>query len=184
MACPALIVQPTPPAVVDGCGKALTPTGPVITNAPNPITCEGTRTFVWTYTDCAGLVRTWSHVTTVERLPFTVPANGSATVACPANATQPTPPTVTSNCGETLTPTGPVITNAPNPLTCEGTRTYAFTYTDCEGNTATWSFTYTIERQPFTMPANGSATVDCPDETDVVPRRPSSPATAGRFWPR
>jgi Secretion system C-terminal sorting domain len=179
VACPALIVQPTPPTVVDGCGKTLVPTGPVITNAPSPITCEGTRTFVWTYTDCAGLVRTWTHVTTVEREPFTVPANGAATVACPANATQPTPPTVTSNCGEVLTPIGPAITNLPNPLTCEGTRVYAWTYTDCEGNTATWSFTYTIERLPFTVPANGSATVACPDQTDAQPTPPTVTSNCG-----
>ena len=179
VACPALIVQPTPPVVVDGCGKTLTPTGPVITNAPNPITCEGTRTFVWTYTDCAGHVLTWSHVTTVERQPFTVPANGAATVACPANATQPVPPTVTSNCGEVLTPTGPVITNNPNPLTCEGTRTYTWTYTDCEGNTATWSFVYTVERQPFGVPGNVNATVACPDDTDVVPTPPVVTSNCG-----
>ncbi len=172
VACPALIVQPVPPVVLDGCGKTLTPTGPVIVNSPNPITCEGTRTFTWTYTDCAGTTRTWSHVTTVERLPFTVPANGAATVSCPALATQPATPVVLSNCGETLTPSAPVITNSPNPLTCEGTRTYVFTYTDCEGNTANWSFVYTIERQPFTVPANGSATVACPDQTDVVPTPP------------
>jgi hypothetical protein len=179
VACPANANQPTPPTVVDGCGNTLTPAGPTITNVPNPLTCEGTRTYAWTYTDCAGLVRTWSFVYTIERLPFTVPANGSATVACPANATQPTPPTVTSNCGEVLTPTGPVITNVPNPLTCEGTRTYAWTYTDCEGNTATWSFTYTIERQPFTVPANGSATVACPDQTDVQPTPPVVTSNCG-----
>jgi hypothetical protein len=179
VACPANATQPTPPTVVDGCGNTLTPAGPTITNVPNPLTCEGTRTYAWTYTDCAGLVRTWSFVYTIERLPFTVPANGSATVACPANATQPTPPTVTSNCGEVLTPVGPVVTNVPNPLTCEGTRTYAWTYTDCEGNTATWSFTYTIERQPFTVPANGSATVACPDQTDVQPTPPTVTSNCG-----
>ncbi len=180
VACPALAVQPTPPAVTDGCGKVLTPAGPTVTNTPNPITCEGTRTYAWTYTDCAGLVRTWSFTYTIEREPFTVPANGSSTVACPANATQPTPPTVTSNCGEVLTPAGPVITNVPNPLTCEGTRTYAWTYTDCEGNTATWSFVYTIERQPFTIATpNGSATVACPDQTDAQPTPPVVTSNCG-----
>ncbi len=179
VACLANATQPTPPAVVDACGKALTPIGPTITNVPNPITCEGTRTYAWTYTDCSGLVRTWSFVYTIERQPFTVPANGAAQVACPANATQPTPPTVASNCGETLTPTGPVITNVPSTITCEGTRTYAWTYTDCEGNTAVWSFVYTIEREPFTAPANGGATVDCPNDTDVQPTPPVVTSNCG-----
>lgn len=162
VACPAQATQPTPPTVLSNCGETITPTGPVITNNPNPIACEGTRTYTWTYTDCEGNSHPWSFVYTIERLPFTVPANGASTVACPAQAVAPTLPVVTSNCGEILTPAAPVITNNPNPLSCEGTRTYAYTYTDCEGNTATWSYVYTIERNPFTVPANGSATVSCP----------------------
>jgi hypothetical protein len=159
VACPSQIVQPTPPAVLDGCGKTLTPTGPVIVNNPNPITCEGARTFTWTYTDCSGKSKTWSHVTTVERQPFSVPANGGATVACPDQTdTQPTPPVVTSNCGEVLTP---VVTNTAKPG-CEGNRNWNFTYTDCEGNTATWVFIYTVEYLDFTVPASETVTVECP----------------------
>ncbi len=160
VACPALIVQPMPPAVVDGCGKALTPTGPVIVNAPNPITCEGTRTFTWTYTDCAGLSRTWSHVTTVEREPFTIPVPfGNAIVDCPDDTDLvPTPPAVTSNCGEVLTP---VITSTPKNA-CEGDRVYYFTYTDCEGNMAVWQFNYHIEYLDFTVPASQVVSVECP----------------------
>jgi len=179
VACPALATQPVPPTVTSNCGEVLTPTGPVISNNPNPLTCEGTRVYTWTYTDCEGNTASWSFTYTIERNPFTVPANGAATVSCPALATQPTPPTVTSNCGEVLTPTGPVIVNNPNPLTCEGTRTYAWTYTDCEGNTATWSFIYTIERQPFGVPANGGATVSCSDQTDVQPVPPVVTSNCG-----
>ncbi len=159
VACPSQIVQPTPPVVLDGCGKTLSPTGPVIVNNPNPITCEGTRTFTWTYTDCSGKAKTWSHVTTVERQPFSVPANGGATVACPDQTdTQPTPPVVTSNCGEVLTP---VITSTAKPG-CEGNRNWNFTYTDCEGNTATWVFIYTVEYLDFTVPASETVAVECP----------------------
>ncbi len=179
--CPALAIAPTPPTVTSNCGETLTPTGPVITDVPNPFTCEGTRTYAYTFTDCEGNTGTWSFVFTIERNPFTFPINGSSTVACPANATQPTPPTVTSNCGEVLIPTGPVVTNAPNPLTCEGTRTYAYTYTDCEGNTVTWSYVYTIERQPFTVPANGGATVACPAQTDAQPTPPVVTSNCGEM---
>ncbi|MBK9013541.1 MAG: T9SS type A sorting domain-containing protein [Saprospiraceae bacterium] len=169
VACPANATQPTPPTVTSDCGEAITPTGPVIGATP---ACEGTKTYTWTYTDCEGNSHPWSFVYTVERLPFTVPANGAATVACPAQATQPTPPVVLSNCGEVITPTGPVVANNPNPLTCEGMRTFTWTYTDCEGNSAQWGFVYTVERQPFGIPANGGATVDCPDDTDVQPTPP------------
>jgi hypothetical protein len=165
--------------VTSACGEVLTPSAPVITNNPNPLACEGTRTYAYTYTDCEGNTAVWSFVYTIEREPFTVPANGSATVACPALAVAPTPPTVTSACGEVLTPSAPVITNNPNPLACEGARTYAYTYTDCEGNTAVWSFVYTIERLPFTVPANGAATVACPALANVQPTPPTVTSNCG-----
>jgi uncharacterized protein (DUF169 family) len=154
--CPALATAPTPPSVSDACGNALTPVL-VVTDMPYPLACEGTRTFAYTYTDCEGNTAVWSHVYTIERNDFTVPANGSATVACPSAITTPTPPTVTSNCGEPITPTGPMVSATP---ACEGTKTYTWTYTDCEGNSHDWSFVYSIERAPFTVPANGSATVN------------------------
>jgi hypothetical protein len=62
-----------------------------------------------------------------------VPANGAATVTCPASATQPTPPVITACDGSAITPTGPVVTNDPSSLTCEGTRTYTWTYS-CGSN--------------------------------------------------
>ncbi len=180
VACPAQAnVVPTPPSVMSDCGEPITPTGPVITNNPNPLTCEGTKTYTWTYTDCEGNTHPWSYTYTVERNPFTVPANGAATVSCPASASQPTPPQVLSNCGEILTPTGPVVTNNPNPLTCEGTRTYTWTYTDCEGNSAQWSFVYTVVRLDFAVPASGGSTVACPDQTDVTPIPPVVTSNCG-----
>lgn len=179
VACPALAVQPTPPVVLNQFGVPIIPTGPVIANAPNPLTCEGTRTYSWTYLDCSNVPKVWSYVYTVERNSFTVPANSASVVACPTLIVQPTPPTVMSNCGEPLTPTGPVIVNNPNPISCEGTRTYTWTYTDCEGNTNQWSHVVTVERQSFGVPANGSATVACPDQTDVQPAAPVVTSNCG-----
>jgi hypothetical protein len=46
------------------------------------------------------------------------------------------------NCGVTLMPTGPVDSGEP---VCEGTRTYTWTYTDCEGNSHQWVYTYTVD---------------------------------------
>jgi hypothetical protein len=168
VACPALATPPTPPTVVDGCSKTLTPTGPVIINSPNPITCEGTRTYSYTYTDCAGTVRTWSYVYTIERNDFTVPANGAATVSNLSEITTPTLPLVTSNCGETLTPTGPVIVNNPSPLVCSGTSTYTYTYTDCEGNSHPWSFTYTVLPTVLNVSITGLNTAYCKDASAVT----------------
>ena len=83
------------------------------------------------YTDCEGNTHDWVYTYTVEYNDFSVPANGSSTVACPNDTdVAPVPPTVMDNCGVTLTPTGPVVSAKPS---CEGTRTYTWTYTDCEG---------------------------------------------------
>jgi hypothetical protein len=49
---------------------------------------------------------------------------GGSTVACAALAVAPTLPTVTDNCGNTLTPTGPVVSSTPS---CEGDVTYTYT---------------------------------------------------------
>jgi hypothetical protein len=59
---------------------------------------------------------------------FVLPADGSSTVSCPADATAPTPPSVTDACGNAITP---VAGPAPSPTACEGAMVYTFTYTDC-----------------------------------------------------
>ncbi len=161
VACPALAIAPVPPTVIDACAGAITPTGPVILNNPNPLTCEGTRTFTFTYRDCSGNTSTWSHVTTIEREPFTITTpNGNLTVDCPDDTdTAPTPPIVTSNCGEVLTP---VLINTTAKPGCEGHRVYTFRYTDCEGNFADWLFTYQVEYQDFAVPPSELESVECP----------------------
>ncbi|MCA0234001.1 MAG: HYR domain-containing protein, partial [Bacteroidetes bacterium] len=144
VSCAALATLPVLPVVNDCSGAPISPSSPVITNSPDPLTCEGTRTYTYTYV-CGTRTASWSFVYTIEREGFTISVpNGSATVYDPSLAVAPTPPTVLSQCGETLPPSAPVITNSPNPLLCEGTRTYTYTYTDCEGNTANWSYVYTI----------------------------------------
>ena len=160
VACPADVVAPTVPTVTDNCGNTLTPSAPVISAMP---TCEGNVTYTYTFTDCEGNTHDWVYTYTIERNDFTMPANAASTVACPADVVAPTVPTITDNCGNTLTPSAPVISAMP---TCEGNVTYTYTFTDCEGNTHDWVYTYTIERNDFTMPANASSTVACP--ADVV----------------
>src|SRR5512132_2554868 len=78
-----------------------------------------------------------------------MPANGSSTVACPSAATAPTVPTVTDNCGRTLTPGAPVVSPAP---VCAGTKTYTYTFTDCTGQSYQWVYTYTIPAPSLTIP--------------------------------
>ena len=135
------------PVVQDVCGNILSPAAP--TNGGTYDGCEGTYTYVYSYLDCSGLPFTWTYTYTIERLPFTVPAAGGSTVNCPLSTnTVPTPPVVVDNCGQTLTPTGPVVSPIPG---CGGMRTYTWTYTDCEGNTLNWVYTYTVVCDPVTL---------------------------------
>ncbi|WP_298500534.1 hypothetical protein, partial [uncultured Algibacter sp.] len=105
----------------------------------------------FTYTDCSGneSVYTYTYTIDVTTLPV-VPANASSTVECLADVTQPTAPVVTDVCGNDLTP---VITENADPV-CEGDKIYTFTYTDCAGNESVYTYTYTIDLNPFILPGN------------------------------
>ena len=157
VACLSNVVTPTPPTLVDVCGTTLTPTL-VIVNTPNPVTCEGTIAYVYTYTDYQPKSSVWTYTYTVEYEDFTMPADAGSTIACASLLVTPTPPVVNDNCGFAITPTGPVVSSTP---ACEGDVTYVWTYTDCEGNTHDWTYTYTIEYEDFTMPADAGSTIAC-----------------------
>src|SRR5205814_2011255 len=127
----------------------------------------GTMAYTFTYTDCANHTHNWTYTYTIAAPDFTLPANGASTVNCPADAVAPTPPTVTDACGRAITPT----VTTPSPVTCNGTMVYTFTYTDCANHTHAWTYTYTIAAPDFTLPANGSSTVNCPSDA-VAPTPP------------
>ncbi|WP_343063687.1 beta strand repeat-containing protein, partial [Flavihumibacter stibioxidans] len=176
VSCPdATDIAPVLPVVTDVCGNVLTPSAPEVSVKPG---CEGTRTYRYTFTDCSGLSSVWIYTYTVERLPFADPVDAGSTVTCPdATDIAPVLPTVTDNCGNVLTPSAPVISAKP---TCEGTRRYTYTYTDCEGNTQNWVYTYTVEFEPFADPVDAGSTVACPDATDIAPVLPTVTDNCGR----
>src|SRR5512145_2839387 len=122
-------------------------------------TCEGTKVYTFTYTDCAGNTADWTYTYTIDIPQFTIATSPDAsTVDYITDAVAPTPPTVNDECGNALTP---VMTVGADP-TCEGTKVYTFTYTDCAGNTADWTYTYTIDIPQFTIATpNGASTVNC-----------------------
>jgi hypothetical protein len=108
--------------------------------------CAGTKTYTFTYTNCDGTTVDWIYTYTIAAPTFTLPAPGASSVACIADAVMPTPPAVTDNCGNTITPSAGVAGVDP---TCAGTKTYTFTYTNCDGTTVDWIYTYTIARRPL-----------------------------------
>ncbi|MBP8042365.1 MAG: hypothetical protein KAZ36_10700, partial [Bacteroidales bacterium] len=161
--CLSAATAPTLPTVTDACGNPVNAVLVSIVTLPDPMTCEGTRAYTYRFTDCANLSTDWVFTYTIEREDFTMPANPAPqVVACAADLTAPTLRVITDNCDNILTPTGPVISTIP---ACEGNVTYTYTYTDCEGNHHDWVYTYTIEREDFTMPANPAPqVVACADD--------------------
>jgi hypothetical protein len=191
VACVEDIVVPTPPVVTDNCGNELTP---VAGTAPVAPVCEGDMVYTWVYTDCEGNQQTYTHTVTIELADFLVnmPDNKRLQVKCSSEAVQPVPPVVTDLCGNTLTPTGPV--KGGTYTDCEGTITYTWTYKDCTETSHDWVFTYDVEVEDFAahMPANTGSKVACASEAveplppvvtdncgnDIIP---SGPATGGQF---
>jgi gliding motility-associated-like protein len=163
--CLSEAIQPNAPVVTDICNGVITP---VITASPDPV-CEGSKVYTFTYTDCAGNASVYTYTYTIDLNAFILPENGAETIDNLADALEPTPPTVTDNCGNVLTPSAPDVTETPD---CQGTVKYTFTYTDCAGNTADWTYTYTIILAPFTVPANEASTVECIADA-VVPTPPT-----------
>ena len=163
VACASAIVAPTVPTVTDNCGNVLTASAPVISTVP---TCEGDITYTYTFTDCEGNAHNWAHTFTIERADFAITTpNGASTVACASAIVAPTVPTVTDNCGNILTASAPVISATP---ACEGTVTYTYTFTDCEGNAHNWAHAFTIERAYFAITTpNGASTVACASEIEA-----------------
>jgi hypothetical protein len=140
---------PALPVIEDVCGNVLTPGVPVVVDTPNPLSCEGTRTYTYTYTDCSNLTFVWVFTYTIDitTSPEEVggPVATTATVECLEDATPPALPVIEDVCGNVLTPVAPVIVDTPDPFICSGTRTYTYTYTDCSGLTSDWVFIYTID---------------------------------------
>ena len=152
--CLADAVQPTAPTVTDACNNDIIP---VITQNTDP-TCEGDKIYTFTYTDCANNVSVYTYTYTIDLLIFTLPTNGIQTVDNLADAVEPTPPAVNDNCGNPITPSAALVTATPD---CQGSIVYTFAYTDCANNTANWTYTYTVELAPFTVPADASSTAEC-----------------------
>jgi hypothetical protein len=161
---------PTPPTVTDNCSRDLSVA--LTTTGPDPVICSGTKAYTFTYTDCTGATFNWVYTYTISSPIYTQPAAGSSTVACLADAqTVPTPPTVTDNCSNNLAVA--LTTTGPDPAGCSGTKVYTFTYTDCDGVTFDWVYTYTINAPIYAQPTPGASTVACLLSAQTVPTPPT-----------
>src|SRR5678809_1353934 len=118
----------------------------------------------------------WVYTYTITPPTFTAPAADGSTVACIADAqVVPAPPAANNSCGDPITISGPVVSADP---VCSGIKTYTFTYTNCDGTTADWIYTYTITPPTFTAPGADGSTVPCIADAQVWPSF-TSPNTSG-----
>jgi hypothetical protein len=65
---------------------------------------------------------------TIDIPDFVLPADGSSTVNCPADAAVPAPLQLRMRCGNVITP---VAGPAPSPTACEGAMIYTVHLHDC-----------------------------------------------------
>jgi hypothetical protein len=78
------------------------------------------------------------------------------------------------------------MVDSPDPLDCEGTRIYTYSYTDCAGNSSSYIYTYTIDRTIAPAEIGGpvatSETVECLADA-VAPGTVYQAGFAGDFDP-
>ena len=162
--CLAEAIQPgTPITIVDNCGASVTPVGPV--EGPDPACVgTGTKSFTWTYTDCAGNSDTYTYTYTI--IDDTSPV------------LDVTPADITINCQEPI-PTAPIVNGVD---ACQGnilaqmteviegdmdacpfdfTITRTWTVSDCAGNPA--SYTQVITVQDIEDPV-----ITCPADVIII----------------
>jgi len=163
VACPQYAVTPVYPVVLDYCGTPIMATVTNVSDSPDPISCEGTRIYTFTYATCnvPAYTFTWHYTYNIQRNDFTLPDNGYLQVSCPDDTdTPPMLPTVVDNCNNVLTPVGDLVISVKP--SCEGDRTYMYTYMDCDNNSHVWTFTYHVVREDFVIPeAINFSTIQC-----------------------
>ncbi|WP_242158387.1 T9SS type A sorting domain-containing protein, partial [Aestuariivivens sediminis] len=129
--CPDDAVAPGAPTLQDTCGNDLMSE---LTGDTGAVECEGTRTFTYTFTDCAGNSATWDYVYTIDDNidPVITPLDGG--YVCNGEVPEYLETTWSDNCGD-----GGTIMAYANMVSsdeCSAIYEYVFNVSDCAGNAA------------------------------------------------
>ena len=169
--CAAQALEPTPPAIDDNCGNAISPTGP--TQGGTYVDCEGTITFTWNYEDCEGNSHDWVYTYTVEKTAPVMDTEASdETVECDGlGNTAALDAWLLANGGASASDTcgGTIVwTNDYTALSDDcgatGSASVTFTATDlCSGLATTTTAIFTIEdtTAPVMDTEASDETVEC-----------------------
>ncbi|MEP7376328.1 MAG: HYR domain-containing protein [Chitinophagaceae bacterium] len=155
----AAIATGAPATVTDVCGNLLTGILTNTINNINPTSQEGTRTYVYTFTDCSGLATNWQFVYTIDDntaptytgCPSSTTINtGAGRTTCDKDYTW-TAPVPNDNCSAvttTWTITGTTTGSGSGLLNNytfnKGLSTVTYTFKDAAGNPSTCSFSVTV----------------------------------------
>src|SRR5512133_3313011 len=172
--CATQAVAPTAPVVYDNCGRLITVGTPTV---QYDTACGGSVVYSFVYTGCDNQPKTWKYTYTVKPPTYTMPADGSSSVDCATQAVAPTAPVVYDNCGRLITVGTPTV---QYDTACGGSVVYSFVYTGCDNQPKTWKYTYTVKPPTYTMPADGSSSVDCATQA-VAPTAPVVYDNCGRL---
>jgi hypothetical protein len=152
------------PVATDNCMGTIQGVLESTVDTPNPINCEGTRVYTYSYTDNGNNVVYWTYTYTIDMPELKAIAPTSDLVSCYDDIQLPAAPVVTDACGNEITPAGPVESTVPG---CEGDVTYTWTYTDCAGSTQNYVHTVTIDMPELEAIAPTSDLVSCYDDIQL-----------------
>ena len=146
--------------------------------------CDTTYLFTVAYTDESHCTATDAFTVKVRIPAWSINATdfpaGAANVECQADATEPTAvPTgaqILDGCGQATTRTLYSTVADPTTIEDQGTVTYTYRYTACDGSHSDWQFVYTVDDQtdptfnadvittkPATVPSPANCTFFVPD---------------------
>ena len=163
VSCAIAAIQPGASTVQDVCGRDIVPEYLDSTAAINP-DGTGTVTHRYTYTDCAGHDSIWNFVYTITPDVFTEEPNDTMPIHCITEIVEPsfdgTPAIPVFNvCGTEYRPVLTATSNTVNAGGC-GDSTFTYSYT-INAVTHTWSYTYHVTPESFTLPDDDGTTVEC-----------------------
>ena len=151
--------------------------------------CKETYNFTVEYTDASHCTASDAFTVKVRIPAWSINATdfpaGADNVECQADATEPTAvPTgaqILDGCGQTTTRALYSTVVSPDPIVDQGTVTYTYRYTACDGSYNDWQFVYTVDDQtnpsftadvittkPATVPDPANCTFFVPDLTPDV----------------
>ena len=162
-ACAIAATQPGAVTIQDVCGRDIVP---VYLDSIAAMNADGTGTIThrYTYTDCAGHDSIWSYVYTITPDVFTEEPNDTMPIHCITEIVEPsfdgTPTIPVFNvCGIEYRPVLTSTSNTVNTGGC-GDSTFTYSYT-INTVTHTWSYTYHVTPEPFTLPDDEGISVEC-----------------------